>query len=211
MNIMLMLMFAMLIPGTIMYCLINGDMKFLQDVKKLKEWSSYTVFIVLIVQVALNLIISGELVDFENKTDIIVLFMLSVIIMAIIVGVFVRIVMNSTRKTRFWYDCNQKKMEIGREMYELSTVEKSIVFEGKKISVCYCKEETIKMIDTQADVVIVEDQNISEDKMRYIIEHIRPRYILGNRSENLDEWKKVLAKTTTVIEDDFEHPIEILL
>lgn len=212
MEIMLMLMLMLCLPGTILYYFVNGNLHFLKEVNKLKEWSIYTVLMSVLSQTAFYLIVSEELIAFERKKDAVLLFMLGVNAMATFIGILLRIVMNSSRKTPFIYSYSGRRIELEGKTYEVQTLEKSTVFTGTRVSVCYCMEKTISTIDTQADAVIIEDQNISEDILLYIIEHIRPRYILANKLGQVENnIKRMLEKTNTTIESNFEHDIELFL
>lgn len=212
MKMMLMLMLMLCLPGTILYYFVNSNLHFLKEISKLKEWSLYTVLILVLGQTVLYLIISEELIAFEHKEDAALLFIVGVNVMAAVMGILLRIVMNSSRKAQFIYSYSGKRMELEGNTYEVQALEKSTVFTGTKASICYCMEKTIGTIDTQADVVIIEDQNISEDMLRYIVEHIRPRYILANQLGQAEEkMKQVLEKANIAIKNDFEHDIELFL
>lgn len=212
MEIILILMLTLCLPGTVLYYFINGNLCFLKEIGKLKEWSIYTMLLLVLGQTALYLVASEELIAFEHKGDVTILFMLGVNVMAAVIGILLRIVMNSNRKSQFIYSYSRKRIELEGKTYEVQALEKSTIFKGRRCVVCYCMEKTIGTIDTQADIVILEDQSISEDILLYIAEHIRPRYILANKLGQAEErMKQVLEKANIAIKNDFEQDIELFL
>lgn len=209
---MIVIMLFTLIPGVLIYRLLNGNWNIFSDKKSLLEYGVITFFLTIVTGNAFLVIALRDLAQIGYVGRY--LLTLSVLTIGILMGYGIRNAkIPLVRRHTFRWERDEKYLELDEIRYPLTEVSQWELFGDEKFSVLYIRNvkemsDVMEKFDRQADIVLLENGEMSVKMLDHIITHVRPKHIIAELEENIDVNAKEYS--AVCLHPAFENTTEIL-